>query len=436
MRIGQWTFSTPRNEGDRQGDLNKEGYAMNEEPEPGLTLVISKENWGDELPPKLVDWALVYFDYLINHEGEPPEPPPDFVDEATQLVGVLHANYGYVLDKATNTANECVPNEPTVKTDPDPGLAACVSVAQPAASRALGDSDLVRHVFGWFKRARKSIEATACRRTDALAGFLSKTRGTTPLLGTVVATVLAPIAGSLLLIGQPGLAGVAMVLLAAAELIDSALAKRSKNARCAVLVDQIADRFSDVALLGAVALWGFQHDIWTGWAAMATLAAALIGSYVWAMTAALRLPPPQAHVGRAERIVAITVGIWLTPLYPVGALRIAVFFSAAAALVALSERSFHAVRAATAPEPQWLGAHGASWARSEFIPRLVEQLHYENGRLVVVEVHTTGEFHGPSQPADVVAVIQKRGKQVCVEYFHPAADPGEPTPAQQRASNE
>ena len=54
MRIGQWTFSTPRNEGDRQDGLNREGYDMNRGSEPGgLALVVTKD-WGEEIPPCLL----------------------------------------------------------------------------------------------------------------------------------------------------------------------------------------------------------------------------------------------------------------------------------------------------------------------------------------------------------------------------------------------
>jgi hypothetical protein len=117
-------------------------------------------------------------------------------------------------------------------------------------------------------------------------------------------------------------------------------------------------------------------------------------------------------------------------------MRLAVLASAAAAIGALVERVVCAACATTAAQPVWLGARAESWADDQFIPRLAEQLIDVDGRLVVVEVHTTGVYHGSSQDADVVAVLQKRGKQLCVEYFHPTCGPDGTGPDEQkRASN-
>jgi phosphatidylglycerophosphate synthase len=359
---------------------------------------------GDAYPASLTQWAVAYADHLADPKQSLPAPPEGLAEEAKYLATVLKANYKY-LTQATTARAEA----------PDPLLVACVEAASPAERSGWGDS---------FKllRSKRELEKAALCRSEEFAAIL-RARGLKPAMGTVIATLLAPVAGILLLMGHPVMGAAVMCALGLAEMIDSPLARLAVNSRRTVLFDQIGDRFSDVLLFGALAVWGFRYDSITGWAAVLVVIAALIGSYVWAMTAALRLKPPEARIGRAERIIAVTFGMLFMPFWPVGSLRLALVVSAVTTLLALSERMINAARSSDADQPGWLGARAEEWAPGEWVPRLVEKVYDENGRLVFVEVHNNSPYGGQCKSSDVVAVMEKRGKQLRIEYFQPSTDP-------------
>lgn len=386
----------------------------------------------DELPPELIEWFLVYFDHLVSADGgSPPAPPPEFRQEAEHLASVLQTNYGYADDPVTSHPPTGDRAEAAKATKLQ--LQACVAAAQPAVASLLGDSHVPRHLlFKWMRSKRKDIEKVAIRETDKFARWLIS-NGITPGLGTIVATALAPLAGFLFVVGSPVFAALTMTALPCVELIDTALAKRARNPRRAVLFDQVGDRVSDLTIFGALAIFGSRHDLWTGMVAITTVAAAMLSSYVWAQAAALRLPPPRAHVGRAERILAVTVGTWLSLFFPVNALRVAVTASAIFTLIALVERVFHVIRETSVAQPHWLGSWVEAWDDEEFIPRLLHQMNEDKAKVVVV--HTTGCYSGPNRSEDVVVVAQRRDAQLCVEFFHPPVNPGGATPDEHKRAS-
>lgn len=388
----------------------------------------------DEFPPELIEWVLVYFDHLVGaNAGSPPVPPAEFRQEAEHLASVLRANYGYVDDPVMihpPTADTAAATKATKVQ-----LQACVTAAQPPVARLLGDSHVPRLIlFKWMGKTRKNIEKVAIRQTDSFARWLIS-QGVTPALGTIVATALAPLAGLLFVVRRPLLAALTMTMLPCVELIDTALAKRARNPRRAVLFDQVGDRVSDLTIFGALAIFGFHHDLWTGVAAVSTVAGAMLSSYIWAQAAALRMPPPRAHVGRAERILAVSVCTWLSLFFPVNAMRAAVTASAIFTLIALAERVFHVIRETSVVQPQWIGSWVEAWDDEEFIPRLLHQMNEDKAKVVVV--HTTGCYSGPNQSKDVVVVVQRHDEELCVEFFHPPVDPEGATPGEhKRASGE
>jgi phosphatidylglycerophosphate synthase len=156
------------------------------------------------------------------------------------------------------------------------------------------------------------------------------------------------------------------------ELVDAASAKFAWDGRVGVFVDFVADRVSDFAIFGSIAFAFRSSNHWIMYASAATLVVSFLGSYVRAQADALRLPPSPAHVGRAERMIAVMVGFWVELFWHPQALELALSFALIVSLISLVERFIFAVihpsgSGALVPPP-------FSWAPDEFLPRLCEQL--------------------------------------------------------------
>jgi phosphatidylglycerophosphate synthase len=188
------------------------------------------------------------------------------------------------------------------------------------------------------------------------------TRGGVPAtLLTFLALALAPIVAGLFVIGQNVLATLGMYLLLGTRVVDGPMLRLAANPRRALFFGQISDRIGEAILFGAIAFWGFNYDPITGIAALLTLALALLSSYVWALAHTFQLRAPISHVGAAERHLALTFGMMSSAIFPVEAMRIAVFATAVLTTINLIERLITTLRSERHHHyPTWLASSDSS----------------------------------------------------------------------------
>lgn len=135
---------------------------------------------------------------------------------------------------------------------------------------------------------------------------------------TLVGLVFAAATALLVAHGRFGWAAVALVATSLPDVLDGAVAKASGTAgpRGAFL-DSVVDRVSDALILGGAAWWFAGHDPHLAVLALAVLALSLVVSYERARAEALGFDARGGLMERAERLVALMVGLALDLLVPI-----------------------------------------------------------------------------------------------------------------------
>lgn len=112
-------------------------------------------------------------------------------------------------------------------------------------------------------------------------------------------------ASTLVLAGQPLLAGVLTVAAGAAFVVASLRAAHPR----ARFTEAVTERMGDAAILGAVAWVSVNEDAWMAGSALAALATAYLAAYVRAKAVGLRFRVEEPIAERALRFVVLGVGV-------------------------------------------------------------------------------------------------------------------------------
>lgn len=241
-------------------------------------------------------------------------------------------------------------------------------------TRRVDKSRLIGALYRWlsagWRRRRDQLEVMAATGADGFSTRLSRKLGRhtyVPYVLTACATSLAVLAGLALVLGQHLTAAVLVTFAGLFELVDAAAAKQARDGRIPVLFDYVADRLSDLAIVGAVALAYADVDRFVLVAALAALTVSFLSSYARAQAEALLLDRATSLFGRAERFILIVLGYWLALAAPVGAMQVSMVLAGAVSLVTLVERLVGATHSAAVP-PRF------RWEPDGFLPRLAREL--------------------------------------------------------------
>lgn len=161
-------------------------------------------------------------------------------------------------------------------------------------------------------RVRKS----AYYLTEPAVQFLAR-RHITPTTLTLTGFVITLGAAVLIATGYLFIAGFVVLVAGFFDMLDGALARRTNQVtRFGAVLDSVLDRVSDaVPLLGILVFYLFFSDRST--VGILVVCLALIGSplvsYIRARAEALGLECQVGLFTRAERVIVLAVGLWLSP---------------------------------------------------------------------------------------------------------------------------
>jgi CDP-diacylglycerol--glycerol-3-phosphate 3-phosphatidyltransferase len=148
-----------------------------------------------------------------------------------------------------------------------------------------------------------------------IARALSK-HGISPNQVTVIGCVLTLAAAGLILLGSLGAAGALFLFASSLDMLDGTMARMNgNNTRAGAFLDSALDRVAEGAIFSAIAVYFLHVNDPVG--LMATLAAwlgAFMTSYVRARCQSLGADLPEGLVQRAERVIALSVGLLYEPL--------------------------------------------------------------------------------------------------------------------------
>lgn len=189
------------------------------------------------------------------------------------------------------------------------------------------------------------------RATDPLGRWLFE-RGIAPDAVTVVGTV-GTFAASVWLfpLGQLLAGTLVVTLFVLFDLVDGAMARaRGFGTPSGAVLDATCDRIADGALLGALAWWclGVGDQRLVGLAALLSLLAGQLVSYVKARAEAEGLSADGGLVERAERLIIALAGAGLEGLGVPYALAVALWLLAAASVWTVGQRIVTVYRSAAA----------------------------------------------------------------------------------------
>jgi CDP-diacylglycerol---glycerol-3-phosphate 3-phosphatidyltransferase len=195
--------------------------------------------------------------------------------------------------------------------------------------------------------------ASVSRVTDPLGAALVRA-GLTPnamtVIGTVCTVVTAvwffPRGGTDLFWGSA-----LVTVFVLFDLLDGAMARTSGQVtRFGTVLDASCDRIADGVLFAAMAWWALvvAHDLITGAAALVSLVAAQVISYVKARADASGLSADGGLVERAERFIIALVGTGLQGLGVPYAARIGLVLLAVLAVITVGQRLVAVARSAAA----------------------------------------------------------------------------------------
>ena len=132
---------------------------------------------------------------------------------------------------------------------------------------------------------------------------------------TISSLMLAGIGGTLLAFGEFGWASVAMVAASLGDALDGLVARKTGSASVAgALLDASIDRYEEFFFLGGLAVY-FRSSTPALVLALGAMAGSFMVSYGSAKAEAQGVPVPPGAMRRAERAVALCVGVAMTPVF-------------------------------------------------------------------------------------------------------------------------
>jgi CDP-diacylglycerol--glycerol-3-phosphate 3-phosphatidyltransferase len=183
--------------------------------------------------------------------------------------------------------------------------------------------------------------ASISRVTDPVGAWLVRA-GLTPNAMTVIGAAATCVAAlwffphNQLVVGS-----LVVAALLLSDLLDGAMARTSGSVtKFGAVLDASCDRIADGVLFGSIVWWCFvvAGDRLTGVAALISMAAAQVISYVKARAEANGLDAGGGLVERAERFIITLVGAFLQGLGVPHALAVALWLLAALALITVGQR--------------------------------------------------------------------------------------------------
>jgi len=160
------------------------------------------------------------------------------------------------------------------------------------------------------------VRKSAYYLTEPAVQFLAR-RHITPTTLTLTGFVITLGAAALIATGYLFIAGFVVLVAGFFDMLDGALARRTNQVtRFGAVLDSVLDRVSDaVLLLGILVFYLFFGDRST--VGILVVCLALIGSplvsYIRARAEALGLECQVGLFTRAERVIVLAVGLWLSP---------------------------------------------------------------------------------------------------------------------------
>jgi CDP-diacylglycerol--glycerol-3-phosphate 3-phosphatidyltransferase len=160
------------------------------------------------------------------------------------------------------------------------------------------------------------VRKSAYYLTEPAVQFLAR-RHITPTTLTLTGFVITLGAAALMATGYLFIAGFVVLVAGFFDMLDGALARRTNQVtRFGAVLDSVLDRVSDaVPLLGILIFYLFFGDRST--LGILVVGLALIGSplvsYIRAKAEALGLECQVGLFTRAERVIVLAVGLWLSP---------------------------------------------------------------------------------------------------------------------------
>jgi CDP-diacylglycerol--glycerol-3-phosphate 3-phosphatidyltransferase len=155
-----------------------------------------------------------------------------------------------------------------------------------------------------------SARAVIARISDPPARALLRA-GVSPDVVTAVGTVGVLVGAVVFALTGNYLAGTIIVTLSAfTDLLDGTMARlRGRSTKFGALLDSTCDRIADGAVFGAVAYWlAIQGRHWGAIAALVSLVAGQVVSYVKARAEGLGFTANVGLIERAERLILLGVG--------------------------------------------------------------------------------------------------------------------------------
>jgi CDP-diacylglycerol--glycerol-3-phosphate 3-phosphatidyltransferase len=200
--------------------------------------------------------------------------------------------------------------------------------------------------------------ASVSRVTDPVGAWLVRA-GLTPNAMTIVGTVgTAASAAVLFPLDRLFLGSVLVTVFVLFDLLDGSMARTSGQVtKFGTVLDSSCDRIADGVLFGSIAWWALvvEGDRITGAAALVSLVAAQVISYVKARAEGAGLNGDGGLVERAERFIIALLGTTLQGLGVPYAARTALLLLAVLAVITVAQRLLSVQRSARA-----LGSEGTA----------------------------------------------------------------------------
>jgi CDP-diacylglycerol--glycerol-3-phosphate 3-phosphatidyltransferase len=198
-----------------------------------------------------------------------------------------------------------------------------------------------------------SVRAVVARICDPPARALLRA-GVSPDAVTVVGTVGVLVGAGVFAVTGNYLAGTIIVTLSAfTDLIDGAMARaRGRAGKFGALLDSSCDRIADGAVFGAVAYYLAVHGRhWGAAAALVSLVAGQVVSYVKARAEGLGLNANVGLIERAERLILLGIGGLISASGVTYGLDVALGVLAVLSIVTVGQRLAAAYREDRAAHP-------------------------------------------------------------------------------------
>jgi CDP-diacylglycerol--glycerol-3-phosphate 3-phosphatidyltransferase len=197
--------------------------------------------------------------------------------------------------------------------------------------------------------------ASVSRVTDPVGARLVRA-GLTPNAMTIIGTV-GTVASAVVFFPLNDLfvGSLLVTVFVLFDLLDGSMARTSGQVtKFGTVLDSSCDRIADGVLFASIAWWALVvvDDRITGAAALVSLVAAQVISYVKARAEAAGLDGDGGLVERAERFIIALIGTGLQGLGVPYAARVALLLLAVLAVITVAQRLLSVQRSARAPQPE------------------------------------------------------------------------------------